>query len=252
MTLKLRLALGVTIAVIATPPASVATEHDSRTADASVAEHMHLHLSRIRAIKAFIIAGQLEGVGEPAVWLAEHEVAEGLPGDWSPYVEDIRNYSREVASAGHLLFAAIAVSEMARTCGDCHQANGVSVNLSEDVKPPNNGDSVRAQMQRHLWAADRMWEGLIGPSETAWKQGTESLTEIQLNASDIGAAPDQEPQVTYLLRRARELGEAGAQATSPKTRSAIYGEFLSLCADCHAMTGGGPAPLAKSAIRSPR
>lgn len=240
MTRNLRLASSLILAAIATPHSSMATQHELEPIDSSVAEHMHGHLSRLRAMKAFVIAGQLDGLREPAVWLAEHDTAPGLPVDWIPYVVEIRRYAREAASARHLSFAAASVSEMARTCGDCHQASGVSDMFGEDTSSPNGGTSIRAQMQRHLWAADRMWEALIGPSDIAWDQATGILAEVELTASDIGAAADQEPQVAYLLRRARELGEEGAQAESRESRSALYGEFLSLCADCHSMTVDGP------------
>jgi cytochrome c553 len=237
---KLRLASGLILAVIATPHSSMATQHELAPIDSSVAEHMHGHLSRVRAMKAFVIAGQLDGLREPAVWLAEHDTAPGLPVDWIPYVVEMRRYAREAASARHLVFAAASVSEMARTCGDCHRAGGISITFGDEIRPPNNGGSVRAQMQRHLWAADRMWEALIGPSDSAWDEATGVLAEVQLTASDIGAAAGHEPQVAYLLRRSSELGEEGAQAKSRQSRSAVYGEFLSLCADCHSMTVDGP------------
>jgi len=220
---------------------SLTRENASAPAERSVAKHMHEHLSRISALKAFIIAGQLEDLREPAMWLAEHEAAPGLPGDWAPYVEELRHYARQVASAKHLGIAAASVSEMARTCGDCHQANGFDVAFGYDERPPEDVHNIMADMQRHLWAADRMWEGLIGPSDVAWDRATDILAEVTLRPSDITKTADQEAPVKNLLTRARELGEECGRAISPESRSALYGELLSLCASCHSLTGGGPA-----------
>ena len=239
MASKFRLASG--FAVIMLFSAFSLAEDASELAESSVAEHMHEHLSRISAMKAFIIAGQLEGMREPAMWLAEHETVPGLPGDWEKYLAKLRQYAREAASARHLQFAAASVSEIARVCGDCHQANGIKVAFGYDERPSEERQSVMTQMQRHLWAADRMWEGLIGPSDAAWNRGTDILAEVMLTASDITESEDHEPEVNYLLTRARELGDEGGEAASREARSALYGEFLSLCASCHSLTGGGPA-----------
>ena len=95
-------------------------------------------------------------------------------------------------------------------------------------------------MRRHLWAVNRMWEGLIAPSDSAWKGGSEVLAAVRVKASDITRAPSEEPQVSYLIQRLREIGAAGSETTSRETRSELYGELLSLCADCHSWTGGGP------------
>ncbi|MDJ0926320.1 MAG: hypothetical protein QNJ73_01620 [Gammaproteobacteria bacterium] len=231
----------VAIAAIAATFVAVAAQHGAASADASLSEHMHRHMSSIRAVKQFIIAGQIDGMREPAVWLAEHEPASDLPAGWEPYVTELRQHALDTAFANHLVFAAASLSEMARTCGDCHRANNVSGVVDDATRPAPEGDSVRVQMRRHLWAADRMWEGLIGPSDNAWNDGIGVLASVDVESADIGALPEQEPKVDYLLTRVRELGELGGEADSSETRSAVYGEFLSLCADCHSWTGGGPA-----------
>lgn len=211
------------------------------TGEVSLTQHMHEHLRQISAIKAFIIAGQLEDLREPAMWLAEHETAPGLPDHWKPYVAEMRRYARQVGSARHLGIAAASVSQMARVCGDCHQASGVSVAFGDDESPPEDVHSIVTQMQRHLWAADRMLEGLIGPSDVAWGRAADALAEVTLRPSDIARTAGQEPLVNVLATRARTLGEDCGQAVSSGLRSALYGELLSVCASCHGVTGGGPA-----------
>lgn len=201
-----------------------------------ITAHMHEHLAQVGAIKSAVIAGKLEDLREPANWLATHEEPA-----WLPPVEEMRLYAARAAAATDLTEAAAAAGEIARSCGNCHRDSGVEVAV-DYAEPPSAGEqSLTAQMQRHLWAADRMWAGLIGPSDAAWKQGASILADVEFDASDIAAEPDQQAAVSDLLRRVRLVGTQAGLAESIELRSSLYGEFLSLCASCHQLTGGGPA-----------
>ena len=137
------------------PNPSATKEHEEVGAESALAEHMQLHFTAIKAIKIFVISGQLDGVYEPADWLQEHEARSDLPSNWAPYVEEMRRYAGEVKSARHLVFASAALAQMARVCGECHAANNAEINSPEVEFPLPTGDSVQAQMRRHLWATDR-------------------------------------------------------------------------------------------------
>ena len=110
--------------------------------ETEVATHMHEHLARITTIKSLIIMGNLDGVREPAIWLADHEAVSGLPEDFEPYVGLMRQYAREVNNALDLKSAAIAVSGMARTCSNCHLVNEVEIEFGYDQMPADWSDSV--------------------------------------------------------------------------------------------------------------
>lgn len=221
--------------------ACVSAEDEASVPSASFAEHMHGHLDQIGAVKAAVIAGDLEAAREPATWLAEHQQPPGMPDAWAPYMNEMRMQAKVAASARDLETVAAAVSEMARSCGDCHQASGFAVAFGFDQRPPEDVQNITTQMQRHLWAADRMWDGLIGPSDKAWRWGTEMLSEVTLTSAQITTEPDEETQVDGLVQAIREVGNQGSTAPAGEARSAVYGEFLSLCANCHNLTGGGPA-----------
>lgn len=221
--------------------ACVSAEDESSKPSASFAEHMHGHLDQISAVKAAVIAGDLAAVREPAAWLAEHEQPPGMPDAWAPYIDNMRMQAKAAASATNLETVASAVSEMARSCGDCHQASGFAVAFGFDQRPPGDVQNLMTQMQRHLWAADRMWDGLIGPSDKAWEWGTEMLSEVTLTSAQITTEPAKEEQVDELVQEIRAVGNQGNTAPAGESRSAVYGRFLSLCANCHSLTGGGPA-----------
>ena len=210
--------------------------------ETEVATHMHEHLARITTIKSLIIMGNLDGVREPAIWLADHEAVSGLPEDFEPYVGLMRQYAREVNNALDLKSAAIAVSGMARTCSNCHLVNEVEIEFGYDQMPADWSDTV-SHMQRHQWAADRLWDGLIAPSDTAWDRGMNMLVDVPLHPDDVtdeNSADVDTAALDRIARRIHKLAGLGTIATTPTARSELYGEMLGLCADCHTRLGRGP------------
>lgn len=206
----------------------------------AAASHMHGHLDHVIAMKAAVIEGDLEGVYGPARWLAAHDEPAWFPAAWSPYDDEMRRLAREAASAQDLETAARAISQIGRSCGECHVAAGRQISFGYAKPPPADQQTTVTQMQRHLWAADRMWAALIGPSDAAWDRGSDMLSEVNLTASQLTSDPDKQPRVEELIGDARTVGEQGARITSADDRTALYGEYLSLCANCHSLTGGGP------------
>lgn len=210
--------------------------------ETDVATHMHEHLGRITTIKSLIIMGNLDGVREPAIWLADHETVDGLPADFEQYVGLMRQYAREVNNAIDLKSAAIAVSGMAQTCSNCHLANEVEIEFGYDQIPAEWSDTV-SHMQRHQWAVDRLWEGLIAPSDTAWQRGTEMLVDVPLHPDEVinqDSGITDSDAIDQMARRIHVLAGQGAGARTPAERSVLYGEILGLCAGCHTRLGRGP------------
>jgi hypothetical protein len=80
-------------------------------------------------------------------------------------------------------------------------------------------------MARHLWAADRLWEGLVGGAEDAWGQGLEVLAATPLPAAQLGAT--REP----LARKLQSIATGARKG--PADHAAVYGELLTTCAGCH-------------------
>ena len=98
-------------------------------------------------------------------------------------------------------------------------------------------------MQRHQWAADRLWDGLIAPSDTAWDRGMNMLVDVPLHPDDVtdeNSADVDTAALDRIARRIHKLAGLGTIATTPTARSELYGEMLGLCADCHTRLGRGP------------
>ncbi|MFQ5566583.1 MAG: hypothetical protein ACE5EU_09495 [Paracoccaceae bacterium] len=240
MTTSSRLALLFTLALFAAglvaPPARATPDDDLSV----VAADMHRQLARISMIKSSIIAGRLEDVRKPASRLSDPDALAGLPADYKPYIADMKAYARQLAEAGDLGSAADSVARMANTCGNCHRRKGVDLEFGFDKIPRQDIEDIVTHMQRHQWAADQLWDGLIGPSNNAWNRGIDMLIDVPLEPSDVTTAHEHFDEINRVGRRIHELARTGTETGRPDVRSDMYGEILQLCAGCHQLLGHGP------------
>ena len=91
-----------------------------------------------------------------------------------------------------------------------------------------------AHMLRHQWAAEQMWDGLIGPSEARWNDGVTELAEAPLGQDEIFANATATPAIGKLATDVHALAAEGRKATTWDDRAAVYGRLLASCAACHA------------------
>lgn len=207
--------------------------------DANVAEHMHKHHDAMIAIQQAIIAGSLTDTRESAEWLLEDEQPAGLPAAGSEFIGAMRAGADGVLNAGDLETAAEAVSQMGLACGNCHVANQVMVAFDE-VEQPSDTIKDKPHMQRHQWAADRMWEGLIGPSDQAWSRGANLLFESPIKPQVLNAHGGDDA-VIGMSRRIHQLAGNATVVSNLGEKVEIYAEFIANCGACHAELGLGPA-----------
>ena len=204
----------------------------------SLPDHMHDHFDAVMKIQGAVIAGSLEKTRAPARWLAEHEAPARMPDSWNAPVEAMRQAARDALDADDLASVASATSRLGIACGSCHAANDVSIEF-EYVKPPPDKETAQPHMQRHEWAADRMWEGLIGPSNFTWRQGASMLFESPMKPHALGADAGDEV-VLSMARRIHQLAGNATTVSEPAEKAEIYAEFLANCAACHISLDDGP------------
>ena len=232
----------VVVCVLALTMATANAQKASGPEREGVVRHMHDHVDSVDDIRSAIIAGNLAGVREPAKWLASHEVVAGLPGGWEEFVAVMRSNARRIAGAQSLVAASYETGNLALACANCHRANNVQMDIKRVEIPPDELEDVATHMQRHRWAADRMWEGLYGPSEYAWNEGVDMLLDVALRPGEV--APGHgggHGELGRLEREVHLIGSRGIVASTPQQRSQIYGEYLSLCASCHTTLKIGPS-----------
>jgi hypothetical protein len=241
MKWKLTLASILYVALVASMPRLMSAQEMPTDDVSEAADQMHEHLDRITTIKSHIVIGNLDGVRQTAKWMVNLERMANLPAIYEPFIAFMRSSARQLVNAEDLSFAVTSVSLMAQNCGNCHVAAKLNLEFGYDQVPAEWSDD-ETHMQRHQWAIDRLWEGLIGPSDSAWNRGTAMLAESPLRTTDIMDNTSAADAATLdgLARRVHDLGAEGSGARALNARSQIYGEILSLCADCHTRSGRGP------------
>ncbi len=217
----------------APPPAGQSTAAVPAPASADTADRMTSHFGKVRDLEEALVRGDLESAKEAAQWIAVHQEAAGLPAGTESYVTATKNAASAVAASASLGNAGVAAAFAVAACGECHAAAKVTAKMPEAVAP-QSPPAAAARMQAHKYAVDLMYRGLIGPSETLWKQGAEALKGAPLTDQELSKASKE---IVASETRVRELAGRAAQASDAGSKIAIYGELIGGCASCHAMHG---------------
>jgi hypothetical protein len=194
------------------------------------------HFTRAGQLYAAVAAGNLDSVRDRAQAILDHESGEGLPARSMGYVDELRSFTSLAARAPDVESAAIAVARVGAACGACHTALKEGPRYHPDqLTPPPDEAAVAGRMHRHRWAADRLWEGLIGPSDASWRAGALVLRDAALHTDALTRDVAQYEQVTKLAWTVHEIGARADLETDWRRRSALYGELLGTCARCHSL-----------------
>jgi hypothetical protein len=222
------------------PPSPVATAPVTAPLDApdpeTLKQHMWKHFSAISQLQRAIARGHLDEAKELASWIASHPEApqEG----WETYLDQLHGAALEVAGAKDLPTAASLAARLVRTCSRCHQARDAIVAFAWELAP-EDGPALQVQMKRHQWAAARLWDGLVGPSDELWNEGAGVLATAHLDTVQAaGGVPRGD--VSALAAHVRELGVRAVSVEDTDERAQLYGELLSTCAGCHQIVRPNP------------
>ena len=197
--------------------------------------HMWSHYDQAADANAAVIRGDLHQARLAGEWLASHETDENLPPQSEPMVVRMRRHAQALAIANDIPNAAINTAGLARACGECHRVQGPGPDFRGRGVPPAEGSGTGLEMRQHSWAAGRMWEGLIGPSDSAWAAGARTLVNAPLATDSITIRADVQRQVRELETRVHDIGLRGMTVTGGGERESLYAELISTCATCHEM-----------------
>ena len=92
-------------------------------------------------------------------------------------------------------------------------------------------------MVRHLWAADRMWEGLVGPSDEAWMAGARAMAETQPALAGVFRSSISGGGAGVFLEELGLLAQEAVDAKGIDQRADVYGRLLNTCDRCHSRVG---------------
>ncbi len=94
--------------------------------DQAFLDHMHAHAEHLDDLNYALADDDLEAAMTPAYWLSRHDEVSGVPSDWQPYVNGMREAARAVEAAADLGAARVAAERIAEQCQGCHAAAGVT------------------------------------------------------------------------------------------------------------------------------
>jgi mono/diheme cytochrome c family protein len=199
------------------------------------------HFVRAGQLYAAVAGGDLDSVRHRAQDILDHETGEGLPARSLRYVDELRSFTSLAARAPDVESAASAVARVGAACGACHTSLRTGPRYPEGTRggPPPAEHDVAGRMRRHRWAADRLWEGLIGPSDEAWRAGAQVLRDAALYTDALTQDVAQYEQVTKLAWTVHEVGARADVMRDRHQRAELYGQLLGTCARCHALLWGG-------------
>ncbi len=187
-----------------------------------------------------VARGNLDGAKAEAKLLAELAI-EGPTGElWKQLFDAMKSAAARSTSATDVKDAGRDVGLVARTCGDCHTRFGRPGVL---IEPPGAlRPGVRASMQRHQWATERLWDGLVVPSDDAWNAGALALSEAPLMPEELTPGKTPAPRLGELAQTVHDLGRKAVSVERVDARANLSGDVLATCAECHKLLGGGPHP----------
>lgn len=211
------------------PPAQV-DEHPSPRfeRDMVVRFHMHESFDLLRATERLLIRGKLEDAKQLALSIGAAEDPPGLA-PWAAYSARVRERAVALGNAPSLEDAVQRQAALAAACADCHVASGAMPELAPYPAAPLDQDTLDARMARHVWAADRLWEGIVTGVPEPWAAGLEVLAQAPL------ASMQTTKQRAALAKQLQRLASQARRTrlADPEARAKVYGELLTVCTGCH-------------------
>ncbi len=148
----------------------------------------------------------------------------------------VRETALRLRAAATLDEAVKEAAALSLACGSCHAEHDRQVHFVTP-KRPAHGSGIKDHMQHHLWATERMWESLAGPSDVAWSASLAELAEAVVESEGNVPIPDAG---VALDGRVHELAASGLLLDGQEGRAGLHAELLVTCGRCHALLGKGP------------
>lgn len=211
----LAILVGCSTVVADSKPPAKRFEHDMM-----VRFHMHQNFDLLRSIERLLLKGKLDDAKQFASAIASSP-DEPAHGAWATQKTAIRDRAAALARSTSVAEALRKTAAVGAACATCHNEHGIAF-ADQMPRLPSDTGTLDARMARHRWAADRLWEAVVGNSEPAWQAGLDVLA----------ATPLDQPADRIAIARKLQGQAIGARAKTVD-RSAQYGEMLVTCSSCH-------------------
>jgi cytochrome c553 len=192
--------------------------------------HMNRQVDDLREIQRLLVLGKLDEARTRAHFLTMPETDPGLA-RWAGESAQLVEAGNKLADSTSLAESCRNQARVAVACANCHVRTRQTALFSPPPAVPGDDGTQASRVAQHLWAADRLREGMIEGTQDAWREGLSVLATSTLPASP---APDS----ALLADRVRELAQQGLASAQYATesldsRAEAYGQMLVTCAACH-------------------
>jgi hypothetical protein len=190
--------------------------------------HMQMHFYDLRMVQQLLVAGKLDE-GRSLAYLLTRPTGDAGLARWDEQSRRVTAAARELTTAPNVNAALRQLARVAVECAGCH-VTARSTPTFASPPPPVDRPTRKERMARHAWAAERLWEAILGADDARWSNGLAVLADTPL-PSAMPSDGDKFGRDLQAYARA-QLDARGS--TSLDARGAAYGEILVQCAGCHA------------------
>jgi hypothetical protein len=190
---------------------------------------MARHFDDLRVVEQLLIANKLDDARTRAFLLTRPVTDPGMA-PWDVQSKRVIAAAFELTKAPTIDAACRSEARVAEACAECHaRVQKLPVFPAAPTLPADRA-TIETKMARHQWAADRLWEGMVGASDGPWYAGLDVLATTPV---PWAPADDAAGRAKHL----REVARAAQGQRSTETlhdRAVAYGEIMVTCAACHA------------------
>lgn len=223
MTPRLSLLLVAPLALSLALPAGCQAGRDDARTDMP-------HFSDADELRDALIDGDLRAARKHAERIATTPVDRDRDPTWRARVEAMQLRAKKMSGSRDIVYVSQSAGSLFAACASCHRERGAA-RPRPNGEPPPEVDPASGHMMGHLWATERLYDGLIAADDEVWELGARALEDDPLLPREWlrrAAAPE----VERLARRVHNL--RAFEARSDEQRGRILGTLLAACAGCHA------------------
>src|SRR6185295_9629612 len=173
-----------------------------------------------------LVVGKLADFHSAAALVAKDAWTPRLRGDYRPYVDAVRSAAASAQKATSPVAAAAALGKLGEACASCHLKFG---GPGSPVAPEQLTIAADPSMVAHAAATERLWEGLVLPSDGSWSSGMEVLLDAPKLDSDVADVAAAASHLRALARKGKDV--------PLEQRAEIFASVLTTCAGCHERLG---------------
>ncbi len=187
-----------------------------------------------------LLKNDADGVRAFLLWVSGRSDLPALAARTKELAQDPRLQPGQGEPGDLFDLGAEALGDAGLACGACH-ATSPGPRYEGTVTPPPILEDLAVHMTRHVWALDRLWEGIIGPSDPRWVAGVGALHDHPIDAERLHGREGGESPSDYMDWWIHQPGPSAGLQAQGADRARFYSRMVTACAACHAGTEGAPA-----------